>query len=128
MARFKMLPNVGPHKQDGKLYHAGQIVSNEADLVKLFPGKFEYLDGEPKVDTGADPERVEAGNYDPAPARSRRPVKVTPQSEPGDEGEGSAEEADGEESAEEPLEELEEDGDEDEAPKAKAAAKKKKRS
>lgn len=118
MARYRLLPKAGVHKQAGVVYRPGQIVENDADLVKLFPNKFECLDGPIAEDFGEDPERVEADNRDrPVRSSRRAPVKLTPQSEPGDEDEPS----------EEPLEELEDAEDAEEASKSRPAAKKKKK-
>lgn len=45
MARFKLVKGAGPHKVGFQIFTQGNVVESEADLVKLFPGKFECIGG-----------------------------------------------------------------------------------
>lgn len=73
MATYKLLKG-GPAKIDGRVIHPGQKVKHAADLVALFPGRFEVVSGTAEPDTGADPERAEATNMDhPDKRQAARP-------------------------------------------------------
>lgn len=75
MAKFRLVKGAGPHKQAGKVYRAGDEVENEADLVKIFPGKFELVSGTPGGDEDERQERpVETHTpYDNAATRRAAP-------------------------------------------------------
>lgn len=51
MAKFRLVKGAGDHnKIEGKVYREGQTVEHEANLVTLFPGKFELIAGVPEGD------------------------------------------------------------------------------
>jgi hypothetical protein len=58
MGTYRLLPKVGPHRQGGRLYKAGEEVESESDLTKIFPGKFVNVD--------------EAGNENAAQRQQRK--------------------------------------------------------
>lgn len=134
----------GPAKIDGRVIQPGQTVRHPADLVALFPGRFEVVSGSVQPDTGADPERVEAGNMDhprrqaarsrtvaPAGAPVVRPTENAPE-DPEDENDGQSESGEAAERVEELPEGADqdaEDADEDaeDKPTRRTAAKKKNR-
>ena len=71
--KFKLVKGAGPHKVGGRVYKAGEIVENDANLVRLFPGKFEQVEG----------PAPEAG--EPAASETRTPfdTELTRKAQPG---------------------------------------------
>lgn len=74
--KFRLVKNAGIHKQAGRVYRAGEVVENDADLSKLFPGKFEVLEGpaEDDINQSEDQEASETHTpFDNAQTRKRSP-------------------------------------------------------
>jgi len=107
MAKYRLVKGAGAHtghKHGTRLYRAGEIIEEDADLVALFPGKFELVEGAPPQDTGKDPDHFEETTFDRTPSPE---APVLPSEEVGSEEVAGDEESDETNDDSEPVEEIE---------------------